>query len=203
MAISPLSLLHFHTLPCTLERKREGEEEEEEGEGEELTWRLWSIIPFLSSQYWWLRACGWSFEEDQTSTLLGLELGLEHPRGSLPTSRHSGDGHRDTYSPCGIGRRSGLPLERLIPRVGMLTTTGPLGSAPARQPTSGSQGQTAFGRVSSYLTLSIQHAMWTLTRIDSSSLLELERDFLLLRVLRDLWTTPFGETKGSETVWWV
>nr|CAD1830244.1 unnamed protein product [Ananas comosus var. bracteatus] len=55
--------------------------------------------------------------------------------GSLPTSRHSGDGHRDIYSPCGIGRRSGLPWARLIPRVGMLTTTGPLGSAPARQPT--------------------------------------------------------------------
>nr|CAD1832655.1 unnamed protein product [Ananas comosus var. bracteatus] len=34
---------------------------------------------------------------------------------------------------------------------------------------------------------------------DSNSLLELKRDFLLLRVLRDLWTTPFGETKGSET----
>nr|CAD1824817.1 unnamed protein product [Ananas comosus var. bracteatus] len=48
---------------------------------------------------------------------------------SLPTSRHSRDGHRDTYSLCGIGRRSGLPWERLIPRVGILTTTGPLGSA--------------------------------------------------------------------------
>nr|CAD1832712.1 unnamed protein product [Ananas comosus var. bracteatus] len=60
--------------------------------------------------------------------------------GSLPTSRHSGDSHRDSYSPCGIGRRSGLPWARLIPRVGMLTTTGPLGSAPARQPTGGSQG---------------------------------------------------------------
>nr|CAD1823373.1 unnamed protein product [Ananas comosus var. bracteatus] len=31
-------------------------------------------------------------------------------------------------SPCGIGRRSGLLWERLIPRVGMLTTTGPLGT---------------------------------------------------------------------------
>nr|CAD1837521.1 unnamed protein product [Ananas comosus var. bracteatus] len=60
--------------------------------------------------------------------------------GSLPTSRHSGDSHRDSYSPCGIGRRSGLPWARLIPRVGMMTTTGPLGSASARQPTGGSQG---------------------------------------------------------------
>nr|CAD1827325.1 unnamed protein product [Ananas comosus var. bracteatus] len=59
---------------------------------------------------------------------------------SLPTSRHSGDSHRDSYSPCEIGRRSGLPWARLIPRVGMMTTTGPLGSAPARQPTGGSQG---------------------------------------------------------------
>ena len=38
---------------------------------------------------------------------------------------------RDTRSPCGIGRRSGMPWGRLIPRVGMLTTTGPLGSAQA------------------------------------------------------------------------
>nr|CAD1829994.1 unnamed protein product [Ananas comosus var. bracteatus] len=60
--------------------------------------------------------------------------------GSLPTSWHSGDSHRDSYSPCGIGRRSGLPWARLIPRVGMMTTTGPLGTAPARQPTGGSQG---------------------------------------------------------------
>nr|CAD1831741.1 unnamed protein product [Ananas comosus var. bracteatus] len=60
--------------------------------------------------------------------------------GSLPTSRHSGDSHRDSYPPCGIGRRSGLPWARLIPRVGMMTTTGPLGSASARQPTGGSQG---------------------------------------------------------------
>nr|CAD1817863.1 unnamed protein product [Ananas comosus var. bracteatus] len=36
---------------------------------------------------------------------------------------------------CGIGRRHGLPWVRLIPRVGMLTTTGPLGTAQARQPT--------------------------------------------------------------------
>nr|CAD1821836.1 unnamed protein product [Ananas comosus var. bracteatus] len=34
---------------------------------------------------------------------------------------------------------------------------------------------------------------------DSISLLELERDFLLPRVLRDSWTTPFGESKDSET----
>nr|CAD1824747.1 unnamed protein product [Ananas comosus var. bracteatus] len=40
-----------------------------------------------------------------------------------------------TYArPCGIGRRHGLPWGRLIPRVGMLTTTGPLGTAQARQP---------------------------------------------------------------------
>nr|CAD1830076.1 unnamed protein product [Ananas comosus var. bracteatus] len=64
-----------------------------------------------------------------------------------------------------VGRRSGLPWKRLIPRVRMLTTTGPLGSAPVRQPTGGSQSQTAYGRVSSDLTLSIHHAMWTLTRI--------------------------------------
>nr|CAD1830222.1 unnamed protein product [Ananas comosus var. bracteatus] len=44
--------------------------------------------------------------------------------GSLPTSWHSGDSHRDSYLPCGIGRRSGLPWARLIPRVGMMTTTG-------------------------------------------------------------------------------
>nr|CAD1823407.1 unnamed protein product [Ananas comosus var. bracteatus] len=50
-------------------------------------------------------------------------------------SRHSPELHRDSYSPCGIGRRSGLPWARLIPRVGMMTTTGPLGSASARQPT--------------------------------------------------------------------
>nr|CAD1823527.1 unnamed protein product [Ananas comosus var. bracteatus] len=36
---------------------------------------------------------------------------------------------------CGIGRRSGLPWGRLIPSVGMLTTTGPLGTGQARQPT--------------------------------------------------------------------
>nr|CAD1832957.1 unnamed protein product [Ananas comosus var. bracteatus] len=36
---------------------------------------------------------------------------------------------------CGIGRRNGMPWGRLIPRVGMLTTTGPLGTAQARQPT--------------------------------------------------------------------
>nr|CAD1833656.1 unnamed protein product [Ananas comosus var. bracteatus] len=35
-----------------------------------------------------------------------------------------------TYAhPCGIGRRNGMPWGRLIPRVGMLTTTGPLGTA--------------------------------------------------------------------------
>nr|CAD1821663.1 unnamed protein product [Ananas comosus var. bracteatus] len=65
-----------------------------------------------------------------------IEIGL----WSLPTSRHSGDSHRDSYSPCGIGRRSGLPWARLIPRVGVMTTTGPLGTALARQPMGGSQG---------------------------------------------------------------
>nr|CAD1818652.1 unnamed protein product [Ananas comosus var. bracteatus] len=46
-----------------------------------------------------------------------------------------------TYArPCGIGRRSGLPWGRLIPRVGMLTTTGPLGTAQARQPSGGAFG---------------------------------------------------------------
>nr|CAD1823288.1 unnamed protein product [Ananas comosus var. bracteatus] len=44
-----------------------------------------------------------------------------------------------TYArPCGIGRRNGMPWGRLIPRVGMLTTTGPLGTAQARQPSGGS-----------------------------------------------------------------
>nr|CAD1829215.1 unnamed protein product [Ananas comosus var. bracteatus] len=37
--------------------------------------------------------------------------------------------------PCGIGRRNGMPWGRLIPRVGMLTTTGPLGTAQAGLPT--------------------------------------------------------------------
>nr|CAD1823334.1 unnamed protein product [Ananas comosus var. bracteatus] len=35
-----------------------------------------------------------------------------------------------TYAcPCGIGRQNGMPWGKLIPRVGMLTTTGPLGTA--------------------------------------------------------------------------
>nr|CAD1835572.1 unnamed protein product [Ananas comosus var. bracteatus] len=33
--------------------------------------------------------------------------------------------------PCEIGRQNGMPWRRLIPRVGMLTTTGPLGTAQA------------------------------------------------------------------------
>nr|CAD1838619.1 unnamed protein product [Ananas comosus var. bracteatus] len=37
---------------------------------------------------------------------------------------------------CGIGRRNGMPWGRLIPRVGMLTTTGPLGTAQADYPRS-------------------------------------------------------------------
>nr|CAD1822897.1 unnamed protein product [Ananas comosus var. bracteatus] len=36
---------------------------------------------------------------------------------------------------CGIGRRNGMPWGRLIPRVGMLTITGPLGTAQAGLPT--------------------------------------------------------------------
>nr|CAD1822908.1 unnamed protein product [Ananas comosus var. bracteatus] len=48
---------------------------------------------------------------------------------------------------AGLGAESELPWVRLIPRVGMLTTTGPLGTARARQPTGGSSGQTAFGWV--------------------------------------------------------
>nr|CAD1825834.1 unnamed protein product [Ananas comosus var. bracteatus] len=41
-----------------------------------------------------------------------------------------------TYArPCGIGRRNEMPWRRLIPRVGMLTTTGPLGTAQAGLPT--------------------------------------------------------------------
>nr|CAD1837508.1 unnamed protein product [Ananas comosus var. bracteatus] len=60
-----------------IERRREGEEEEEEKEEKELAWRLWSIIFFPIFSPWWLRACGWSFVENQTSTLLGFELGLK------------------------------------------------------------------------------------------------------------------------------
>nr|CAD1830378.1 unnamed protein product [Ananas comosus var. bracteatus] len=53
-----------------------------------------------------------------------------------------------TYArPCGIGRRSGLPWGRLIPRVGMLTTTGPLGTAQARQPSGGCGHVRCFGLV--------------------------------------------------------
>nr|CAD1837253.1 unnamed protein product [Ananas comosus var. bracteatus] len=37
--------------------------------------------------------------------------------------------------PCGIGRRNRMSWGRLIPRVGMLTTTGPLGTAQAGLPT--------------------------------------------------------------------
>nr|CAD1823389.1 unnamed protein product [Ananas comosus var. bracteatus] len=37
--------------------------------------------------------------------------------------------------PCGIGRRNGMPWGRLILRVGMFTTTGPLGTAQAGLPT--------------------------------------------------------------------
>nr|CAD1835723.1 unnamed protein product [Ananas comosus var. bracteatus] len=44
----------------------------------------------------------------------------------------------------GIGRRSGMPWGRLIPGVGMLTTTGPLGTAQARQHTGVSSVQTAY-----------------------------------------------------------
>nr|CAD1820761.1 unnamed protein product [Ananas comosus var. bracteatus] len=38
--------------------------------------------------------------------------------------------------PYGIGRRNGMPWGRFIPKVGMLTTTGPLGTARAGLPTS-------------------------------------------------------------------
>nr|CAD1827479.1 unnamed protein product [Ananas comosus var. bracteatus] len=60
-----------------IERRREGEEEEEEEAEKELAWRPWSTIFFLISRLWRLGACFWSFVEDQTSTLLGFELGLE------------------------------------------------------------------------------------------------------------------------------
>nr|CAD1818640.1 unnamed protein product [Ananas comosus var. bracteatus] len=40
--------------------------------------------------------------------------------------------------PCRIGCRNGMPWGRLIPRVGMLTTTGPLGTAQAGLPTESS-----------------------------------------------------------------
>nr|CAD1829992.1 unnamed protein product [Ananas comosus var. bracteatus] len=60
-----------------IERRREEEEEEEEEEEKELAWRPWSTIFFLISRLWRLGACFWSFVEDQTSTLLGFELGLE------------------------------------------------------------------------------------------------------------------------------
>nr|CAD1835769.1 unnamed protein product [Ananas comosus var. bracteatus] len=58
--------------------------------------------------------------------------------------------------PCGIGRRNGMPWGRLIPRVGMLTTTGPLGKAQAGLPT---------GRSYTIGILVTQHAKWILTRI--------------------------------------
>nr|CAD1827470.1 unnamed protein product [Ananas comosus var. bracteatus] len=76
-ASPPLSLSFSlpHTLPTLLEREREGEEGEEEEK--ELAWRPWSTIFFLISRLWRLGACFWSFVEDQTSTLLGFELGLE------------------------------------------------------------------------------------------------------------------------------
>nr|CAD1821706.1 unnamed protein product [Ananas comosus var. bracteatus] len=155
---SILELLYrYKSDGCTGE---EGEEEEEEEEEKDHLGGLGAspsshFLTLVASSLR-LKLCG-----DPTSTLLGFELGLEHPRGSLPTSRHSGDSHRDSHSPCGIGRRSGLPWGRLIPRVGMMTTTGPLGSAPARQPTGGSQGIDSFGWVSSDLTLSIHYDMWT------------------------------------------
>nr|CAD1829996.1 unnamed protein product [Ananas comosus var. bracteatus] len=109
---------------------------------------------------WWLGACGWSLVEDQTPTLLGLELGLElllsdEPLGPetdlfacmpLCSFAHTCEGRSlqvgtpelaiATYArSCGIGRRNGMPWGRLIPRVGMLTTTGPLGTAQAGLPT--------------------------------------------------------------------
>nr|CAD1818561.1 unnamed protein product [Ananas comosus var. bracteatus] len=73
---SPLTLIFSpsHSFHTSRERK-EGEEGEEEEK--ELAWRPWSTIFFLISRLWRLGACFWSFVEDQTSTLLGFELGLK------------------------------------------------------------------------------------------------------------------------------
>nr|CAD1823401.1 unnamed protein product [Ananas comosus var. bracteatus] len=102
-----------------------------------------------------------SFLEDQSSTLVHSKLGLElleryddiglelDTYACLPlcSFAHAFEGRSlqtgtpeiaiATYArPCGIWRRNGMPWGRLIPRVGMLTTTGPLGTAQAGLPTS-------------------------------------------------------------------
>nr|CAD1834680.1 unnamed protein product [Ananas comosus var. bracteatus] len=120
----------------------------------------------LNSNQWrnkklWLRV--WSLREDQSSNLENYKLGLEHLErhddleiitdfyACLPlcSFAHACEGRSlqagipelaiATYArPCGIGRRSGLPSGSFNPSMGMLTTTGPLGTAQARQPAGGS-----------------------------------------------------------------
>nr|CAD1827315.1 unnamed protein product [Ananas comosus var. bracteatus] len=135
MAISPSSLLISPLHTYSRERRREGEEEEEEEEEKEIKLggleasTILSFSPFGGLELafgalWWINL--------QPRRILDLGRSLQAGTPEIAI--------RDTYSPCGIGRRSGLPWARLIPRVGMMTTMGPLGSAPARQPTGGSQG---------------------------------------------------------------
>nr|CAD1820354.1 unnamed protein product [Ananas comosus var. bracteatus] len=91
----------------------------------------------------------WGLIEDQSSTLVDSKLGLEHLvrhddlgletdfYACLPlcSFAHACEGRSPqagtseivitTHTrPCGIGRRNGMPWGRLIPIVGMLTTTG-------------------------------------------------------------------------------
>nr|CAD1830171.1 unnamed protein product [Ananas comosus var. bracteatus] len=61
-------------------------------------------------------AFSWALYRYKGADFVQFELQGAFRDWSLPTSRHSGDSHRDAYSPCGIGRRSGLPWARLIPR---------------------------------------------------------------------------------------
>nr|CAD1827547.1 unnamed protein product [Ananas comosus var. bracteatus] len=130
-------------------REKEKEEKKKEKRRSNLEALEHHLLPHFSP--WWLGACGWSLVEDQTPTLLGLELGLElllRSFACLPlcSFAHACEGRSlqagtselaiATYArSCGSGRRNGMPWGRLIPRVGMLTTTGPLGTAQAGLPT--------------------------------------------------------------------
>nr|CAD1833554.1 unnamed protein product [Ananas comosus var. bracteatus] len=105
----------------------------------------------------------WSLIEDQPSTLGHLELHIchipyfRHDDLRLETGfyaclplclfAHACEGRSPQAGTlkiaiatharlCGIGRRNGMPWGRLISRVGMLTTTGQLGTAQAGLPTS-------------------------------------------------------------------
>nr|CAD1824791.1 unnamed protein product [Ananas comosus var. bracteatus] len=62
------------------------EREEEEGrrrKEKESLLRAWSITFTLSSSFWWVGACFWSFVVDRSSTLEDLELGLKLLRRSF------------------------------------------------------------------------------------------------------------------------